>query len=276
MYDSLEKIGSSLIHHGKGNNRIYLIKLDRNDVPGIIPELDSLAKENGYSKIITKIHADLLPVFQVNGYSTEAYIPRFYNGKTDCVMVSKFTEEKRKKLPTGLMETFYNLFSLNGHNSLNSVPEGFQIRRLNEEDAKASSEILKTVFETYPFPVYDPNYIIDTMRSKAACYFGVWHEGSLVGVSTAETDFEGQNAEMTDFAVLPEFRGKKLAHHLLTFMEDAIREEGIKTVYTIARLAEPGMNLTFMRSGYKFSGTLINNTNIAGSIESMNVFYKFL
>lgn len=276
IYDSFEQIGRSEIHHGKGNNRIYLYKLERDDVPGIIPELDRLAKEKGYSKIITKIHADLLPVFQINGYTSEAYIPRFFNGKTDCIMVSKFTEEKRKKIPTGLMDTFFSLFSKDCNNSVQPLVSDFQIKKLEESDAIAATELFKQVFETYPFPVYDPQYIIQTMRNRTAIYFGVYEENRLIGISTAETDFDKENAEMTDFAVLPEFRGNKLAYHLLSHMEAEIKMEGIKTVYTIARLAEPGMNLTFMRSGYKFSGTLINNTNIGGSIESMNVFYKFL
>ncbi|MDD4426034.1 MAG: hypothetical protein PHS40_08920 [Mariniphaga sp.] len=57
-------------------------------------------------------------------------------------------------------------------------------------------------------------------------------------------------------------------------MEQEMRKAGIINAYTIARLAEPGMNKTFMNAGYKFSGTLVNNTQIAGSIESMNIFYK--
>jgi beta-lysine N6-acetyltransferase len=36
------------------------------------------------------------------------------------------------------------------------------------------------------------------------------------------------------------------------------------------------MNKTFLKFDYCYSGTLINNTNIAGSIESMNVYYKHL
>jgi hypothetical protein len=36
------------------------------------------------------------------------------------------------------------------------------------------------------------------------------------------------------------------------------------------------MNATFAKAGYSFGGTLINNTNISGDIESMNVWYKNL
>jgi putative beta-lysine N-acetyltransferase len=89
-------------------------------------------------------------------------------------------------------------------------------------------------------------------------------------------DRKRRNAEMTDFATLPDFRGKKLSVILLAHMEDQMRINRIKTLYTIARLKSMPMNLTFLRMGYRYGGTLINNTNISGEIESMNVLYKHL
>ncbi len=37
-----------------------------------------------------------------------------------------------------------------------------------------------------------------------------------------------------------------------------------------------GMNITFAKTGYTYAGTLINNTNISGRLESMNVWYKHI
>ncbi len=276
MTDKIEKIGKSIIQHGKSNNRIYLLKLDSDDLPAIISELDNLATKNGYTKIFTKIQADVLPEFLLNGYTVEAFVPRFYNGKADCIMASKFLDGSRKKTPDTLLQAFAGLFSLNGKVNKKPLASHFQIRVLGEDDADAAAKVFSAVFETYPFPVHDPNYLRQTMRSNMARYYGTWQGNKLVGISTAETDFEKENAEMTDFAVLPESRGNGLGIHLLLFMEEEMRKAGIKTAYTIARLAEPGMNLTFMKGGYKFSGTLINNTNIGGNIESMNIFYKHL
>ncbi len=51
---------------------------------------------------------------------------------------------------------------------------------------------------------------------------------------------------------------------------------GIRTAYTIARAVSYGMNITFARCGYQYGGRLVNNTDIAGSLESMNVWYKTL
>jgi beta-lysine N6-acetyltransferase len=276
MTDKIEKIGNSTIQYGKINNRVFLLKYDPVDNHKVLPELDRLVKEGGYSKIVTKIHTGDLPDFILNGYKVEAYIPKFYNGKTDCVMASKFFDKNRGKSPEKLLKTFSSLIdSVNGQSKVMEL-NGFTVKKLVEADAVPITEILKRVFETYPFPVHKPEYILKTMRSRSAVYFGIWDNGNLIGVSTAETDFSNENAEMTDFAVLPEFRGKNLASHLLEFMEREMKNEGIKTVYTIARLAEPGMNKTFLKAGYKYSGTLVNNTNIAGSIESMNIFYKHL
>jgi len=36
------------------------------------------------------------------------------------------------------------------------------------------------------------------------------------------------------------------------------------------------MNILLAGKGYSFDGTLVNNTNIAGQIESMNVWHKQL
>jgi len=48
----------------------------------------------------------------------------------------------------------------------------------------------------------------------------------------------------------------------------------MQRAYTIARALSAGMNVTFARAGYDYGGTLTNNTNICGQIESMNVWYK--
>jgi hypothetical protein len=59
-------------------------------------------------------------------------------------------------------------------------------------------------------------------------------------------------------------------------MEKHMIDNNIITSYTIARAKSPGMNITFARNGYEYSGTLINNTQISGKIESMNVWLKTL
>ena len=276
MYDSIEKLGNAIIQHGKSNNRIYVIKIEPAESQEIIPKLDLLAKEESYSKIFAKIQVNILPQFIQNGYVVEAYIPRFYKGETDCVMVSKFFDRNRKKPSREQLDAFFELLASTRKKRHRKTLADFQIRRLTKADAVRISEIHKKVFETYPFPVFEPKYINKTMEDNTARYYGVFDGTNLIAVSTAETDVDNKNSEMTDFAVLPDYRGKKLAYYLLVYMEKEMKATGFKTAYTIARLAEYGMNKTFIKAGYKYSGTLVNNTNIGGKIESMNIFYKHL
>ncbi|NCB07987.1 MAG: putative beta-lysine N-acetyltransferase [Bacteroidia bacterium] len=278
MQDKIEKWGKSVIQHGKSNNRIYLMKLSPENVSDIVPFLDQLAQKNGYSKIFAKIQAEVLPCFIPNGYVIEAFVPGFYNNQTDCLFVSKFSDDKRKITNQEELITFSRL--LHSSESSQKIKYSHSLRyslqRLETADAESISDIFRQVFKSYPFPVFDPEYIKETMKGDRTQYFGVKEGTRLIGISTAETDLENRNAEMTDFAVLPEFRGQNLAFRLLVKMEHAMKCANIKTVYTIARLKEPGMNKTFLKSGYKYTGTLANNTNIGGSIESMNIFYKHL
>ena len=278
MQDKIEKIGNSIVQHGKSNDRIYLMKLALEDAPDIIPIMKKLVQENGYTKIFAKIPSDTLPYFVVEEFVTEAFIPRFYNDTVDCLMVSKFMNNKRNHIAEDELAIFKSLLEKSNKGEQKKYKDSihFEIGSLKEKDAPGITEIFRKVFETYPFPVHDSDYLVQTMKENGTRYFGVWDKEKLIGVSTAEVDAENKNAEMTDFAVLPEYRGQKLAFRLLMKMEVEMKINNIKTVYTIARLKEPGMNKTFLNSGYKYTGTLVNNTNISGSIESMNVLYKHL
>ena len=75
MGDKIEKIGESLIQHGKFNDRIYLLKLKDKNVEILADQLDSLALKQGYKKIFAKISAEALPCFLIKGYIIEAFIP---------------------------------------------------------------------------------------------------------------------------------------------------------------------------------------------------------
>ena len=105
-------------------------------------------------------------------------------------------------------------------------------------------------------------------------YFAIEADGNIISASSAEKDLDNKNAELTDFATLPEWRGNGFAQLLLAQMEGDIKKQKIKTAYTIARAISPNMNIPFKKSGYSFCGRLKNNTNISGRIESMNVWYK--
>ena len=107
-------------------------------------------------------------------------------------------------------------------------------------------------------------------------YAAVELHGDMVALASAECNDSkhARYAEMTDFATRHAYRGQGYAMQLLKFLEQEARDRGIQTLYTIARSVSYGMNCTFAKSGYTYGGRLKNNTQIAGTIESMNVWYR--
>ncbi len=149
------------------------------------------------------------------------------------------------------------------------------VRKLEKEDYEQITDIYREVFVTYPFPIHNPGYVLKTFQDGTQ-YFGAESNGKLVALASAEVDEEGKNAEMTDFATLPDQRGKNLSVLLLNALEKSMKEQGITTLYTMARLNSIGMTKTFLKMDYCYSGTLIKNTHIAGQIESLNILYKHI
>lgn len=279
MYDIIEKIGNSLLQHGKYNDRIYLMKADSSDFPQILLKLDKLADEQKYSKIFAKVPAALSDVFLINGYVREAKIPGFFNGKEDAVFFSRFTDPARKNIAAGKKQKIQQNLALAknraGAGLKKKLADTFLLRKLAKTDLKQLASLYRQVFDSYPFPIFETDYLKKTMDNNVY-YFGIFQNDILVAASSAEVDAENSNSEMTDFATLPDFRSNNFSLLLLNEMEKEMQMTGIKTLYTIARSYSAGMNITFSKMDYGFSGTLVNNTNIAGSLECMNVWYKTL
>lgn len=277
MVDKIEFVGKSIIQYGKKNNRIYLMKLNVEDFPDILDYLDNLAKNEGYTKIVAKAPHALKDSFLEYGYEPEACVSKFYNGEEDAYFLSKFFSDERKELSERNNILDVTQFCIDKGNSSEApkMDKKFSIKSLEKEHIPQMLDVFKAVFESYPFPIFNGNYLFKTMRTNID-YFGVFKGEKLLAVSSAEMDFEHQNAEMTDFATLPDFRGKNFSYHLLKHMEKTIKQKEIKTTYTIARAKSKAMNMTFAKSSYEFGGTLVKNTNICGNIETMNVWYKNL
>jgi len=277
MNDRIETFGNSSIQHGKHSNRAYLMSLSPSDLPEILPHLDSLALTQGYTKIFAKVPAQCEELFAANQYQAEADIPGFYGGEEGVFFMGKYFSaerqiEKKPDLVEKALEAAIEKPTLEEAPVLESP---LVCRATEAHDAEQMAELYRKVFASYPFPIHNPEYLVETMENHVY-YYGLWDQEKLVALASAETDLRGQNAEMTDFATLPDYRSKGLASYLLSQLEDASAERGIQTAYTIARAYSYGMNITFAKQGYTFSGTLTHNTQISGELESMNVWHKAL
>ncbi|AQU05356.1 lysine 2,3-aminomutase [Dehalococcoides mccartyi] len=276
-YDQITTMGTSLIQHGKNSDRIYLMRLAAEEAATLITGMQALATENGYTKLFAKVSEDIKPLFEADGFETEAVIPCFYGGSKAGYFMGKFIDKDRKIEENGeLLEDVLKVaHSKAGKVPAVKLPNGYTLRKCTAEDTSAMAEVFSTVFASYPFPIFEPDYISRTM-AESITYYGIWHGDRLAALSSAEQyPLEG-HVELTDFATLPAYRRRKLAGILLRTMEDEMKQKGFGVSYTSAVAESYGMNISFARQGYKFAGRLKNNTQINGSIKSMNVWYKCL
>lgn len=279
MFDKITTYGNSSIQHGHHNERIYLMHLAQEDMPEILDNLDTLAKSHSYAKIFAKVPKKFQDLFASNHYISEGMIPKFFENETDCVFMAKFFNSIRSlPLNQDQNETIIKLALSKKTAALSQIPplpNGYTLRVATPADCKNMSNLYATVFESYPVPVFDACYIKKTMEENMV-YFGIWKEEELVALSSCEICVEDKNVEMTDFAILPNNRDLKLSHILLDYMEAEMIKRGIKTAYTIARAESTAMNCTFGKNNYTYAGTLVQNTQIAGKLEDMNLWFKSL
>lgn len=270
--DSVERLDGSIVQHGPHNDRIYVMHLHGAASQSLIPKLDRLAQENGYGKIFAKIPATHWQAFQLADYTIEAVVPGFYRGETDGLFIAKYLSRERRQVEGPAVS---DPLPRPAQHHPSGLTAPLPITTALPDDAAALAKIYGQVFESYPFPIHQPEYLKAMMASKVS-YFCIRIDNTIVAVAAAEVDSANLNCEMTDFATLPELRGKGLAGMLLDRMDDETRSQGIKTAYTIARADSPGINAVFKRRGYRYGGRLNKNSQIGGEIRSMNVWYRRL
>jgi putative beta-lysine N-acetyltransferase len=253
------------------------MKLASADIPDIIRYADDLTSREGYTKIFVKVPESSVEIFTSAGYTMEATVPFFYRGKNTAVFMAKYSDPCRKEVnnPAVMAEVLSAAFLSAGKRIVLELNEGFSLMNAHAKDATEIAALYRSVFKTYPFPIHDPEYIRESMQGQIR-YFIVRKSHQLAAVASCEIDAENLNAEVTDFATNPLFQGRGFAGILLHAMEAEMTKEGILLAYTIARAVSRPINVVFSGAGYRFGGMLPNNTNICGSMESMNVWYKRL
>ncbi len=277
MSDSVIEVSGSVIQHGPFNDRVYLMKAGLDNISQLPSMLEEIVQKYGYSKIFSKIPAFAKKTFVQSGHIEEARIPGFFKGEEAAVFMAKYLsnermEEKNAQERSNVLEV---ALSKSGKSKDIILADDEEFTVCSKGDATEMARLYAQVFPSYPFPIQDARYLVNTM-SEDFVYFGIRKRGDLVAVSSCEMDVLNLNVEMTDFATLPDSRGKGYSYLLLGEMEKNMRSRGILTSYTIARAISYGINTIFSRRSYTYGGTLLNNTNISGGIESMNIWYKTL
>lgn len=242
----------------------------------ILDRAEEVVEKEKADKLIIKGKKEHFTQLIERGFSFEASIDGFFLG-SDCMFFSKFySEERRTSLhwlqEDGIIKSVYHLAE-----PAQSItpPNDYVLKKMDETDAEGLSALYKAVFQIYPTPLNDPEYIVKTMK-EGTIYYGFIRDGQIVSAASAEVDSFYKNAEMTDCATLKEHRKHGLMKVLLARLEDELIENGIYCSYSIARSLSFGMNAALYQLGYAYRGRLVNNVYIYDKIENMNVWVKDL
>jgi putative beta-lysine N-acetyltransferase len=255
------------------NQRIQVLEYEALDTHAMIASLGKGAREAGFGKVFLKAPMHQQPAFEDAGMVAEATITGYFAGQPAIVM-SLFLDPTRRERPflDQQQEILDAIRSRPADASVPDLPDGYRMLLAGPADVDELAALYQTVFASYPFPITEPGYLESTMRSHVLYRIVRDGEGKVVAAASAETDQEHRNAEMTDFATLPDQRGLGLAQHILAALEGDMAERGIPNLYTVARARSAGMSRVFYNRGYSWTGTLVNNCHIAGRFEDMHIW----
>ncbi len=277
--DQLVKMGQSLLQIGTYNLRVYILHLLPEELHPLMEWTEEKMNEMKLTKVIAKIPSSLCDYFLNNGYRIEATIPSYYSKNDAACFVAKYyfdLSRRVEKKPELVKKVLHVAQEKKLKKNPLKLDHAYEPSLMEPKDVDEMAKLYQSVFPSYPFPIYDPEYLLETMKDQVD-YFGIRKNKKLVALSSIEKSIHSPTAEMTDFATSPELRGKGLAGFLLSWMEKYIQQHyQFNVIYTIARAYSHGINAIFAKGNYIYGGTLTNNTNIHGTIESMNIWYKLL
>ncbi len=259
------------------NQRLRVLGYRAEDVGPLVMALRRLADANGFDKIIVMASHDDWQGFLRFGYVLEAVL-EYYHGGEDAFIVSKFRSQERLDSPNLMDETqmIESITADGGHAaSRKEVPEGYTIRLARRDDIFSLLGLYAEIFDSYPSPLKHASYL-EHIFQKESLFAVCTHDGSVVAAASAELMPSKRAAELTDCATRKEARGKGLMSHLLLRLEEELRRRDYVCAYTMARARSYGMNSVFHNLGYEYTGRLINNCDIYGAYEDMNIWVKDL
>lgn len=261
------------------NQRIKVVSYEGPNFEGLVLQIRWLSEINGFDKIICMASHDDWLEFLKHGYVLEAVLKHVRRGQ-DAFAISKFRSQERL-VSHCLMEEILLLEKImhpdEGRRDapLRPVPDGMKLRLARQADIPQLIALYQSIFETYPSPLVHQSYL-ETVFQKETLFAVCARGDRIVAAASAELYPEQLTAELTDCATHPEVRGLGLMSQILLYLESTLRQRGYLSAYTMARGRSFGMNNVFYRLQYEFMGRMVNNCDIFGSYEDMNIWVKRL
>lgn len=258
------------------NQRVKLLRYEATDLGAMILRVRALAAVNGFDKVTAMAGKDDWLEFLRFGYVLEAVIKYFHDG-ADAYVVSKFRSQERLASPSLMEEILLieRIMASPPDVERTPMPEGYELRFAERSDIPELLALYQTIFETYPSPLIHGSYL-ETVFEHESLFAVCTHDGAIVAAASAELHPHDRAAELTDCATRKDARRLGLMTHILGLLEGELRTRGYVCAYTMARARSYGMNNVFYRMGYSFQGRLVNNCDIYGAYEDMNIWVRKL
>nr|WP_263326048.1 putative beta-lysine N-acetyltransferase [Neobacillus sp. Marseille-Q6967] len=254
------------------------IRIDdyRGNIHLLLAKAEELARFHHAEKLIFKARAEDLCSFFEMGLQSEAIVDRYFLG-SDAYFFSKFYTPERKQNGHWITEDgiIHSIYQLDTKVDKADPPQEYELKKADEHCANELSQLYSQVFEIYPTPLHDPEYVKKTM-ADGTIYYVFYHQGKIVSAASAEVNQLYKNAELTDCATLKEHRKYGLMKIILQELERELTNQGIYCAYSIARSLSFGMNAVLFQLGYKYRGRFMNNCYIYDKLENMNMWVKNL
>lgn len=258
------------------NERIRILNY-RGNVADILELIKKEMEPHQITKVLFYARTETWRELLKNGYQLEAVINGYFSG-SDCYIMTNYIDNKRRTSPYWLQgEAIISSILKKERNTeaIVPIPSLYTIRRGKIADSEQLAALYKQVFELYPVPISNPDYI-QTLINNGTIFYVVEYKNSIVSAASADLNSIFHHAEVTDCATLKEHRKYGFMKKLIALLESDLKASGIFCVFSIARALSYGMNAALFQMGYEYSGRLINNCYIFDKIEDMNVWVKDL
>ncbi len=261
-------------HNDYDNERLWVFAYTVEDHKGFAQHLQEQAQSKNFSKIIIPAKDKDIPPLLAAGFRQEAEAKGFFSGQ-DASFLAYYLKPER-----GQSRSFFRelevLSKIQEKPLINPVipQKEFTFRQAKPSDIPELAQLFGTVFRSYPSPIDDPDYLKLSMRLGTIFRIAQLN-GHIIGAAAAEIDRGNKNAEMTDFATHPDYRGQGLATYLLADLEEICAQAGFTCLWSLSRAGSYGINLVFHRLGYQHGGTLVNNAYFGDYLENLHLWFKY-
>lgn len=260
------------------NRRVKVLDVDADFFAALEEFFAGLARSSPPDRF-TKLTAYAIgtdaATWRAHGLRHEAEIRGFYPEGASAHLWTRYTDGARSRDAAHAEQDRIVREATARGTGLQPRPDGLRLRTAGADDAPRVAAFLRATFADYPSALDDAKVRRAILAGDARFHVLEGARGDLAAVASAEIDRRRGNAEITDCATDPAWRGRGLMAGLIHSFDAALaREEGIRDLYTLARADIVGMNRAFAAAGYDYTGRLVKNCRMPGGFESMNVWCR--